>query len=695
MPAFRLDDPSKFNTKRPTPTSQSKPCWFRHVKQAGSFFCGRIAKYLSFNLIALLACPPLSLGSESASDAVRQALNRPPDRPNILWITVEDMSPTLGCWGDSYAKTPNIDQFALESVRYTNAFATSPVCSPSRSCLITGVYATSLGTQDLRSAFPLPDLIHAWPRTLRKSGYFTSNNFKTDYNTSDEPRLIEEAWERNGRQAHWRQRRKDQPFFCVFNEMVTHQSRTGVWSNQAFVQHVQSRLGEQEIHDPQSAILPPYYPDTEVVREGMARFYDCVTVMDQNFGKLIKQLKADGLYDQTIIFFFSDHGSGLPRGKRLLHDSGLRVPLIIRFPKKFQHLAPAAGGTTLDRMVSFVDFPPTVLNLLGHEIPDTMQGQPFLGPESDREREFVFGARDRVDEAYDKARSVRDKRFLYIRNYRPQYSYNQPSLYSDFSLVRQQITLLARQQRLNEIQMTYARQRRAAEELYDTLEDPHNVRNLVDEPRFREVVQRMRETHLDWVRQTKDLGFYPEEEVWNALVESATPYEFARQQATFPVDEVLEAASLIGESSAMSRQIELSADADRVVKFQAVMGLRAQIDLSDQAFIALRRCIQSGSSAVRTEAAAELVKRGFAEYLPTLVNELESGDENRVLRASRAIQLLRNQATPVVPQMESVLARWRSQTDTPIPLFIRFSLEAALDDLGRPLADRFSPDPPR
>lgn len=227
------------------------------------------------------------------------------DRPNLLWITVEDMSATLGCWGDDYADTPQIDALAKQSVRYTHAFATAPVCSPSRSCLITGVYAQTLGTHQMRSDFLIPDTIRAWPHLLRAAGYFTSNNVKTDYNTGSEKRLIAEAWNENGPEAHWRNRPDpEQPFFAVFNDMTTHQSRSMTWSYDRFRKEVQSQLPMDRVHDPDKAPVPPYYPDTPIVRKTIARHYDCVSVMDDRTGSILRQLKEDGLADDTIVFFF-------------------------------------------------------------------------------------------------------------------------------------------------------------------------------------------------------------------------------------------------------------------------------------------------------------------------------------------------------------------------------------------------------
>ena len=301
------------------------------------------------------------------------------EQPNIVWITAEDMSPVLGYLGDSYAITPNLDKLASESVIYTHAFATAPVCSPSRAALINGSMASAQGTHQMRSAFPLPASWKGFPSIMRQAGYYTTNNVKTDYNSGHADAIIEASWDENSDTADWRGRAPNQSFFSVFNHMVSHQSRSMVWPYAEFQRVVQSELLPQEIHDPAKAPVPPYYPDTPVIRKTIARFYDCVTVMDKQVGQIIDKLEEDGLLDNTIIFFYSDHGSGLPRHKRALLDSGMHVPLLIRFPDKYKHLAPASAGEKLDRLVNFADFGPSVLSLVGLDIPDFMQGIPFPG----------------------------------------------------------------------------------------------------------------------------------------------------------------------------------------------------------------------------------------------------------------------------------------------------------------------------
>ena len=325
------------------------------------------------------------------------------DRPNILWITCEDMSPNTGCYGDDYALTPNLDRLAAKGVRYTNAFTHAGVCAPSRSGLITGMYPTSLGSHHMRCTTTLPEFVKCFPEYLRKAGYFCTNQSKTDYNFDVPP----EAWDvPRGPKAHWRTRTPGQPFFGVFNLTVTHESR------------IRAKYDRLE-HDPDAAVFPPYLPDTPLVRRDWARYHDLITQMDTQAGDILSQLREDGLAEDTIVFFFSDHGVGLPRAKQWIYDAGTHVPLIIHFPERYRHLAPAPPGSAIDRLVGFVDIGPSVLSLVGLEIPKHIQGVPFLGPHAGEPRQYLYGIRDRMDERYDMSRTVRDARYKYHRNYFP------------------------------------------------------------------------------------------------------------------------------------------------------------------------------------------------------------------------------------------------------------------------------------
>ena len=653
----------------------------------------------------------------AASLATVSCSESAPDLPNILWITVEDMSPNLGALGDAYALTPNIDRLASESVRYTNAFATAPVCSPSRSTLITGVYATSLGTQRLRSRFPIPAMIKGCPSSLRAAGYYTTNNVKTDYNTADEARLIEESWDESSESAHWRGRAEGQPFFAIFNDMTTHQSRSMSWSYEEFQEKVQSRLTPEEIHDPDQAPVPPYYPDTPVVRKTIARYYDCVTAMDKNVGRILAELEEDGLAGDTIVFFYSDHGAGLPRGKRVLYDSGTHVPLLIRVPEKYQHLAPAAPGETVDRLVSFVDFPPTLLSLLGLEIPEYMQGTPFLGAAAGEPREYVFGARDRIDEAYDLARSVRDREYLYIRTYMPHLSYNQPSAYPDTADISKEIERLATAGRLKGPQLAYAGPRRPREELYAVQEDPLQLENLVYSDEHQEALSRMRRELESWIRRTHDVGFLPEADAWARLDGHATPWDLARDPEAYPQERITAAAAMVGREDALEDQAGLLADPDAAVRYWAAVGLAASARAPEKSREALHTALGDSSAVVRIAAAGALARHarlavaaepgpgggpegaaapapaddtepepdGQADLdaaLAVLEKELAGEDLDAALLACRTLELLGERARPAARAMRSAAARFED-VEGDQSLFIRFSTSAFLSRLGR------------
>ena len=329
-------------------------------------------------------------------------------RPNILWISCEDTSPDLGCYGDEYATTPNLDRFATEGARYTRCFSISGVCAPSRSSIITGMYQTTIGTMHMRTrAVPSPE-VKCFTEYLRAAGYYCTNNSKTDYQF--EPPFT--AWDESSTKAHWRNRAKDQPFFAVMNLTVSHESSIRMPESRR--RRGGDRVPPEMRHDPGKAKVPPYYPDTPVTRRDWATYYDTVTAMDMQVADILKELEDDGLADDTIVFFWGDHGRGLPRAKRWIYDSGIHVPLIVRWPGRIE------PGSVVEDLVSFVDFGPPVLSLAAVDVPSHMQGQPFLGDQKAAPREYIYASRDRMDEAYDLIRAVRDKRYKYIRNYMPE-----------------------------------------------------------------------------------------------------------------------------------------------------------------------------------------------------------------------------------------------------------------------------------
>ncbi len=603
------------------------------------------------------------------------------ERPNILWLTAEDMSPNLGCYGDKEARTPRLDAFASEAVRFDRAFATAPVCSPSRSCLITGMFATSLGTQRLRSEFPVPTEFGPFTAHLREAGYYCMNNVKTDYNLRDEAAFIRAAWDQSSAKAHWRKRGGGQPFFAVFNFMTTHQSRTSAWPQDEFEKEVGSKLSPGERFDPARVTLPPFYPDTAEARRAWARYRDCITLMDQQAGAVLDELAADGLAENTIVFFYSDHGMGMPRGKRCLTDSGMRVPLLVRFPKKWAHLAPGAPGSTSDRLVSFVDFAPTVLNLCGVMAPTHFQGSAFLGSDIGPAAEFVHGARDRVDEAFDVARSVRDGRWLYIRNFMPHLSWMQPETFSDTSTFRQEFKRLAAEGRLAVGPLTYAAPRRALEELYDAQADPHQLRNLVGDAKHQSQLERLRTELRRWQLATRDAGFLTEPQMRARLGAKGTPWDVARDEKRYPLARLLEIADAVGRENAAPRQREWLRDPHDGIRYWAAVGLHARPTLEGKDREALRVALKDESAVVRIEAAAALARGGEATpALPVLTAALRDEATDVALHAARALELLGPTANPARADMRAVLATAHAAelSGDPLAMFIRFSLETAL-----------------
>jgi arylsulfatase A-like enzyme len=618
-----------------------------------------------------------------AGSARRAAIELSENRPNILWITCEDVSPDyLCCYGDDFATTPNLDKLASEGVRYTKTFATAPVCAPARSCLITGVYATSLGTQHLRSDIKLPIQIKCFPQYLRATGYYCSNNYKKDYNFMDVG-----VWDESSKTAHWRKRKPGQPFFSVFNFTSTHQGQIN-GSDQEFFAKYRSKLKPEERHDPAKIKLPPYYPDTPFVRNIWARYYDLIAFMDKQVGDLLSQLEADGLADNTIVFFFSDHGMGIPRFKRTLYDSGLHVPLMIRFPKKYKHLAPIKAGRTTDRLVSFVDFAPTVYNLVGFHMRHYMQGWAFLGPQAGPPRKYVYGAASRVDEVYEMSRCVRDKRYKYIRNYMPHLPHIQPSEYPDRAEIMQELRRVAAEGKLTGPQKSWWEPGRPIEELYDTQADPHEINNLADSSKHKAIQKCLHKVLRDWMVETRDTGLLSEAEM-HIRSAGSTPYEMAHDPDKYPLERILDAAELVGRGpEKLAELIELLADSDGAVRYWAVVGLTALGMRAKPASGALAKLLTDERPNVRFAAAGVLCKLGSCDKaLEVLARGLEDSRETVALYAAREIQGIVNKACPIVPQIKQAQARCKnsdgSYKNNNHAMFIDWALKYALQNCSQ------------
>jgi len=604
------------------------------------------------------------------------------EKPNILWITCEDTSPLLGCYGDELAITPRLDELASQGIRYTKAFATAPVCAPSRSCLITGVYATSLGTQHLRSEVKLPEKVKCFPEYLRAAGYYCSNNYKKDYNFIDV-----NVWDESSPQAHWRNRRPGQPFFSVFNFTSTHQAQIN-GSDEEFEEKYGSKLEAEERHDPAEISLPPYYPDAPFVRKIWARYYDLITFMDKQVGEILDQLDEDGLADNTIVFFYADHGLGIPRFKRTLYDSGLRIPLIVRFPERYRHLSPGWPGDAIDNLVSFVDFAPTVLSLVGLPIPSYMQGRAFLGSQSKPPRKYLFGASSRVDEAYEFSRCVRGKRYKYIRNFFPHLPYIQPSQFCDQAEIMQELRRAVAEDELSPAQKKLWAARKPVEELYDTIEDPNELNNLIDDPEKRAVLGKLRKTLRAWMLQSRDTGLLPEAEM-HIRSEGSTPYTMTRNSIKFPQRRIFAAADLVGKGPEnIPELIKFLGDSDGVVRYWAVIGLDALGPQAHPATDALEGVLEDASPNVRFAAAGVLCRMGMCEKaLPVLAEGLKEKREETVLYAAREIQRIDTSALPIIEKIREAKAGCEnpdgSFKNNNHAMFIDWALKNALENCSQ------------
>ena len=495
-----------------------------------------IRTQIIFCLICLFLTTCQTKKNTSKEDSPISSRLQLPDRPNILWLVTEDMGPYIPPFGDSTIQTPNLSRLAAEGVIYPNMYSPSGVCAPSRAAIATGMYPSSLGANHMRTgshtettglpayeAVPQPE-VRMISELLRMNGYYCTNNYKQDYQF----RAPGTAWDESSVYAHWRNRTDNQPFFAIFNFTETHES--GLFEPYGFrkseLRHYQSgdtsftilpdRMTEEEttIHIPKNTDfpIPPYLPNTEVVRRDLWKMYNNIAEMDRQLGAVLKQLEDDGLLENTIIFFYGDHGGPLPRQKRLIYDSGLNTPMIIRFPNKQQ------SGTKDDQLVSFIDFAPTLLSLAGINPPEYMQGQAFLGNyQASEKRKYIHGAADRFDGFTDAIRAVRDEQFKYIRNFRPEQGYYLPVQYRERIPTMQELLRLRDEGKLDSIQALWFRENKAPEELYDCKTDPHELNNLVDDPAYNEKLEELRAEMDRWIEDIGDQPNLPERELISQL----------------------------------------------------------------------------------------------------------------------------------------------------------------------------------
>jgi len=563
-----------------------------------------------------------------------------PPRPNILWLTCEDIGPQLGCYGDKYAVTPNLDKLAAKGVRYRTCWSNAPVCAPARTTIISGVYPTSTGGQHMRSMVPMPPGMKMYPQLLREAGYYCSNNSKEDYNLEKPPGV----WDESSGKAHYKNRAAGQPFFAIFNNTVTHESQI-------------RKRPHTAVHDPAKVRVPAYHPDTPEVRQDWAQYYDNITTMDATAGERLRELAEAGFADDTIVFFYGDHGSGMPRSKRFPYNSGLHVPLIVFIPEKFRALAPNdyQPGGAVSRPVSFVDLAPTLASLAGIQPPDWMQGHAFLGKHDAGPQRYIHGFRGRMDERYDLIRSVRNDRYVYLRNYMPHLIYGQHIAY----MFQTPTTAIWKQLfdagKLKPPQ-THFWQRKPPEELYDLQSDPDETRNLVDSSEHQAILAELRKAQREHALRIRDVALLPEAEMLRRA-KGRSPYE-AGHDPKLPLERILATAELASslKADALPALKEALSDGDAAVRYWAAMGFLMRGKAPDE----LRKLLADESPSVRIAAAQALGQFGGEDglnaVLPVLVKAIGEGNENFAVRleALNAIDALGPKAAPVAEKLREL-----------------------------------------
>jgi len=433
--------------------------------------------------------------------------------PNIVWLVAEDQSPEwFPMYGDSTISLPNLESLANDGVKFTNAVAPVPVCAPARSSLITGMYPSTLGTHNMRTHAPwrgkgnkpypnldipsyspiVPDGVRMFTEYLRKKGYYAANGPKEDYNFEK----TDAAWDESSSERHWRKRKGAQPFFTVFNFSVCHESQ--IW-----------KRGKDSLFvDSKDVPVPPYFPDNDTIRHDLAVNYSNLKRLDDQIGEVISDLKEDGLYENSIIFFYGDHGGPFPRHKRALYDTGVKVPLVMKFPENKN------AGSTDERLISFIDYAPTVLSLAGIKPPKVMQGIAQFGAFETKEKpKYTFHTSDRFDGLYDRLRAVRSKRYKYIKSYNVDLPHAIPVAYREQMPMMREMRRLFAGGELNKEQSLWLNTPKPEEELYDLKNDPHELNNLVGKTELQDTLLHFRNVLKTWIAETHDLGEYHEKEL--------------------------------------------------------------------------------------------------------------------------------------------------------------------------------------
>ena len=552
-------------------------------------------------------------------------------RPNILCLVSEDNNPYIGAYGDRLARTPNIDALAAHGVLFRNAYSVVPVCAPSRFSLLTGIDPRSCSpAQHMRAQARLPDGFRTYPELLREAGYFCINNPKTDYNCDVDPQAI---WDVQGVEGHWRMAPAGQPFLCVLNTGTTHENAM-----------CSPREGSVQ---PQDVRVPAFLPDTPVIRADIARYYNAMEAMDREIGNWLAQLEADGLSDDTIVIYYGDNGGVLPRSKRYCYEEGLRVPLVVRVPTKWQHLAPGLPGSVVEAPVTLLDVPASLLSIAGIPQPPQMTGKPLLGQRVGDPATYAFGFRDRMDERYDLVRTVTDGRWRYIRNYMPDrphgqrvaFEWSMQASYREWNALHLAGQLTAPQDAFF--------QPKPFEELYDLAADPDEVVNLIGTPGTAPVARRLRRALDRHMLAINDNGFLPEGAEGEGYFES-------RNRAVYPLRSLmtLAAATARRDPRNLARFRRLLASPVPATRFWAARGLLLLGPAAAPALDDLLGALASDSvPQVRVVVAEALAGLGQAQAAVPVLVQLADEPQSLPVRvqALNALTVIGEAARPALP----------------------------------------------
>lgn len=589
------------------------------------------------------------MASVSAADGVKPiALSL--ERPNILWLVCEDISPYLGCYGDTRAQTPNLDKLASEGVRFTRAYANGTVCAVARSTLLTGMHASTIGTQHMRSRPMVPDFIPVYPRMFKKAGYYCYNGQKADYNSHNLEEDKTKFWDVNRGHQSVKKLPKDKPFFAVFNTSVTHEGQLRDDREKKYVER--GDIPASPRIPPEEIILPPYHPDLPEIRHDWARLYDQITLMDSIVGDWLDELEKEGLAENTIVFFYSDHGGMLSRSKRFIFNGGTQVPFIVRVPEKWRHLASFGSekfvpGSVNNELVQFADFAKTVCSMAGITPSELMQGRVFMGPDKEPEPALIHLYRDRQNGRYDFSRAVTDGRYYLIRNFMPHRPRGQKPEHG-----------YTVQRNWNAWSDWYDRNRETVGplhsrffkpkpliELYDLESDPWQINNLAAEPAHQTRIVSMDKDLCNWMVKTRDTSLIPEP-MWYDFVGKNKPfktiYEYA-QSDEFPVAQVLGAAKLasIGDAALLPDYLKMLTDTNPLIRHWAAFGIFQVHKDTPEIQEFLRKMIANDAhSANRTMAAQALALCGDSDTaLKVLMREINmEKDEFKRLLALNALE---------------------------------------------------------